>query len=558
MFETKELTIFLYDKDDVTEFNKLKTSEIKKIFVFSPGIEKYIKNYSNYEILKIDSDELVVNQKNIINTSKKIYFNFENNINNTEYFDQGLKENIYNIFFISLFSFLYIHYNSIHAKYYALIYNNKIQFYDNKVDFLEVFIEKIINKKNQGFFEFLKSAKVSFYKKVIITLNNYLIPNNYINSLVYGKKLSLKILEKKEKKIIQVISCKDFNIHHLLLNFLEKLKILNKQKHFYFSCFPDEKVETKNVTQQINLILEGLFDDNLLYLKKYLENLISNYCILQVKIEKNFYKFISKIKIKKFYTDQLRYDLPTVVANNSKKLNFETFLVPHGSMSTPSDEYSSFVNKISGRGMLFSPLADKIFAQTRISAEAISFYDDINKVIKSEPLLFGDKYTNLKGANSKKNYLNFLHVSSPKSLSKWPWIYEDFNEYINNLNNLIIFFSNQDKYKLTIRFRDGPECDLKTFKKITNNKSENINFSKNKSFIDDLSTHDVLISYSSTAIEEFLIYNKPVLIYSDYKNYKHINYKFRNDEIIYSSKKTIRDDINSLSLNKKINYDIKW
>lgn len=558
MPETEELTIFLYDKDDVEEFNKLKTSKIKKIFVFSPGIEKYIKNFSNYEILKIDSDELVENQKKIINISKKIYSNFENNINNTKYFDQGLKENIYNIFFISLFSFLYIHYNVVCVKHYALIYNNKIQFYDNKINFLEVFIEKIINKKDQGFFVFLKSSKVSFYKKVVISFNNYLISNNYINTLVYGKKLSSKILEKKEKKIIQIISHKDFNIHHLFLNFLEKIKISNKQKHFYCSCFPDEKVETKNVKQQINGIFENLFDDNLLYLKKYLQNLLSNYCILQIKIDKNFFNFISKINIKKFYTDQLRYDLPTVIAKNSKKLNFDTFLVPHGSMSTPSDEYSSFVNKISGRGMIFSPLADKIFAQTKISAEAISFYDDINKVIKSEPLLFGDKYINFRGADVKKKYLNFLHVSSPKSLSKWPWIYEDFNEYINNLKNLTIFFSNQSKYKLTIRFRGGPECDLKTFKKITNSKRENVNFSKNKFFTDDLSTHDVLISFSSTAIEEFLIYNKPVLIYSDYKNYKHINYKFRNDEIIYSNKNTIKDDINNLSLNKKINYDINW
>ena len=110
---------------------------------------------------------------------------------------------------------------------------------------------------------------------------------------------------------------------------------------------------------------------------------------------------------------------------------------------------------------------------------------------------------------------------------KWPWIYESYNEYVNNIKDLIDKFKNLSNIELRIRFREGPECDLETFKKLVDiNKNDFVRISKIKDFFKDLDNSDCLISFSSTSIEEALFLNKKILIYQGSKNYRHINYKF--------------------------------
>ena len=88
-----------------------------------------------------------------------------------------------------------------------------------------------------------------------------------------------------------------------------------------------------------------------------------------------------------------------------------------------------------------------------------------------------------------------------------------------------------------------------------------LNFQKNKKFIDDLSISHYLISYSSTVIEEALSYNKPVIIYSGKKDYKHINYNLNNKNSIYFlNESNIKESLNSIIKNKDIDIDnnINW
>ena len=87
-----------------------------------------------------------------------------------------------------------------------------------------------------------------------------------------------------------------------------------------------------------------------------------------------------------------------------------------------------------------------------------------------------------------------------------------------------------------------------------------VKISKNKDFFDDLDNSDCLISYSSTSIEEALFMNKRILIYSDIRNYKHINYKFKEDnDIIYANKNNINEKLNMILKNDKTNnYNILW
>ena len=55
--------IILYDKEDVIEFNN-QNEEIKDIFLFSPGLELFLKNKDNYNIFKPNKiSELSIQKK---------------------------------------------------------------------------------------------------------------------------------------------------------------------------------------------------------------------------------------------------------------------------------------------------------------------------------------------------------------------------------------------------------------------------------------------------------------------------------------------------------------
>ena len=173
-------------------------------------------------------------------------------------------------------------------------------------------------------------------------------------------------------------------------------------------------------------------------------------------------------------------------------------------------------------------------------------------------MLFGKKI--LKEKLNRKKF-TFLHASTPKSLSKWPWIYENYNEYVDNINELIESLKYHENVELVIRFREGPECDLKTFKKLINlDLNKFVKISSNNNFFEDLSYSNCLISFSSTSIEETLFLNKKVLVYFGNRQYKHINYKFKEDsDIIYSDQKDIKYKLKMiLSDSNKKDYDILW
>ena len=75
---------------------------------------------------------------------------------------------------------------------------------------------------------------------------------------------------------------------------------------------------------------------------------------------------------------------------------------------------------------------------------------------------------------------------------------------------------------LVIRIRDEQdECNLHTLKTLVP-LSLNIEFSTSVSFKDDLDRSDLLVSFSSTAIEEALYARKPVGLFGGSDRYRHL------------------------------------
>ena len=117
--------IILYDKEDVIEFNN-HNEEIKDIFLFSPGLELFLKNKDNYNIFKPNKiSELSIQKKIIYNSKKNLIKSLKKNYYLLKDLDKGIIENIHNITFITLFSFLYLIENLKEFEKFNLIYNKK-------------------------------------------------------------------------------------------------------------------------------------------------------------------------------------------------------------------------------------------------------------------------------------------------------------------------------------------------------------------------------------------------------------------------------------------------
>lgn len=554
--------VVLYDKEDVLEFNNYNKS-FSNVFLFSPGLEIFLKKKENINIFKTyKSSELSI-QKKVIANSKKIYQEFEANLHIMAKADNGIIENIYNITFVSVFSFMYLIENLKQFNSFKLLYNKEWHEFNNFEEFISLFLKKIFFKKNQGFFNYLRPKKLTKIKKILIKLNNQFckLGKKVNNKLIAGTLLTKKIFEEsdKENNIFQLKPYYDFKFYHIILNLVSASNILRKKKIFYF--FPIEN--NTSVSNNFNKDLENFFDSfndkNFDYFKKIILNSLINYCRNQIKVQNSVVKFVDFINPKCVFVDQLRFGVSTVLASICLSKKIDVILVPHGSISIPSDEFSKFVLPICARGLIYSKIANYSVAQSKISYEAIKYYDGKLKILKSKPLLFGKNI--FKQNLVKRDKFIFLHASTPKSLSKWPWIYENYKEYIDNINELIDCLKFQKNIELVIRFREGPECDLETFKKLIKiNQNEFVKLSKNRDFFDDLSYSNCLISFSSTSIEEALLSNKKVLIYSSNREYKHINYKFKDDsDIIYADQKNINYKLKViLNDNKTKDYDILW
>ena len=114
-----------------------------------------------------------------------------------------------------------------------------------------------------------------------------------------------------------------------------------------------------------------------------------------------------------------------------------------------------------------------------------------------------------------------LHAGTPKSLSSLrPLVYETVDEYIRNINHLIMEIQNRNDVFLAIRFRAAEYLTLSDFRKLLL-PSSNLGVFTEGSLDDYLASTDLLVSYSSTVIEEALQYRLPIILYDADGKYAH-------------------------------------
>ena len=151
--------------------------------------------------------------------------------------------------------------------------------------------------------------------------------------------------------------------------------------------------------------------------------------------------------------------------------------------------------------------------------------------------------------NTYHNNINVLLASTFKNESNMKFFgVETFDEYFESVKDLIKIF--KDK-KINLIIQPHPTLK-KNFSnddlvKLFQISSNNIKIS-NHTFSENLKKTSILISFSSTALEEALLSNVPVIIYDKWNRYNHLNkFKDINDQIInyFTSVKMIESYLNN-------------
>ncbi|MDC3131991.1 hypothetical protein OA492_03655, partial [Pelagibacteraceae bacterium] len=240
----------------------------------------------------------------------------------------------------------------------------------------------------------------------------------------------------------------------------------------------------------------------------------------------NFKNQISSLfdkNISLFISHELCWYENLVIADYCYKKNIKVHLISHGSHSlTDNTSQDDFFVSARANGMLYSNFANLFIPQSKAALKYLKNKNiPNNKILLNKPIMWGvSKFLKKNYSTNKKEFV-ILHASTSKIMSGRNWIYENSFEYIKNINYLIKKIDKFNNVKLVIRLRENLELDYR-LTKLLFAKSKNVIIKLNGSFYDDVLNSDLIISYSSTVIEEALYLRKPVALFgNDY--YRHFN-----------------------------------
>ncbi len=190
----------------------------------------------------------------------------------------------------------------------------------------------------------------------------------------------------------------------------------------------------------------------------------------------------------------------------AKKNKISCYLIPHGTISHSENNYGKIYNNIISSELVSEDCIN--CSQTKIAEE---FFNSRNglKVLRTGNLIF----SKANKANSKKNIL--YAVTNRDFTNMLPYGIESFFEYHSNLK-FLNDLSDTIKLKIIVKLHPG----ISHLKDSLQIEFKNLKFS-NEKLKKVLSDTFITISFSSTVIEDALVSKQPVILFDQWKRYKH-------------------------------------
>lgn len=404
-----------------------------------------------------------------------------------------------------------------------------------------IVFESIWNKKNNGIFEGkIKKHLINFAKFLIIYLN-------------IG---SIKMKSKKNKIILA--TSKNYNLGSVLKQFRNKfgdcriIYLSNKNASFFEKIFFSDKGDgylplpsflnkqrrrqfLKKLNERISEIEKYPDSDKILAFRDIkFKNIVFH------KIKYDLVTILYDIYGQSLFLDKaLKSIMPTmVISQMGRGINYNlgelaslnnipSLLISHGSHVPPKNEYEMIEWKEHGLGLMNTDY-EYIAVQSPWAKAYLEKIPSNSKQIITGPLLFSKidsgkkKQLTQKLISNISNKIILLHADTPRQkIGLRFYVYQTVDEYISSLNSLISSIKRIKNLYLIIRFRPKPYLSKEDLKSLLI-EADCYDICTEGTFEEYLSITNMLISYSSTTIEEALQNKVPVLLYDKQGKYCHI------------------------------------
>jgi hypothetical protein len=244
----------------------------------------------------------------------------------------------------------------------------------------------------------------------------------------------------------------------------------------------------------------------------------------------------------------------------AKVYSIPSVLISHGSHVPTSNRYADMEWREHGLGLMNTHYK-YVVIQSPWALSYLRKRPSSSIPIITGPLLFTETRRDgyYKSGIKKRiiphhyNKTIILHAGTPKfSKGIRPYVYETVDEYIENINSLIGTVERLKEVHLIVRFRPSEYLTLSDFQELLV-KSSCYSIHSKGTFEDYLTIADLLVSYSSTTIEEALQNRVPVLQYDGHGKYCHIK-----GQILDPSLKPELDSCYYVGSERKLSWAIRW
>lgn len=233
-----------------------------------------------------------------------------------------------------------------------------------------------------------------------------------------------------------------------------------------------------------------------------------------------FKELIRRLQPKMLVGHTFRWSDEAALAEAAGAKGVKRVLISHGSHALQESAVAFEATCKHARGMLYSSLADTVVAQSPHAERLINVQSVQPDTVRAKPVMWG--YKPLPATTSKNRPRRILHAGTYKTLfGFWPMMFETSDEFIDGLIPLIGAVDGMPDTELVIRVRPAPECDISTLHALLP-VADNCTIKSDGAFLDDLAEADLLVSYSSTTIEEAIHADRPALLWGGASHYRHL------------------------------------
>lgn len=392
----------------------------------------------------------------------------------------------------------------------------------------------------------MKALLIFLYTKKII----------YIPRISKFGKLASQISKRDKKIVFLAINYTGSLLKPLIFNLLSILKsALNKDYCKNYIINPNFINRSIEKDDQLNLIqnIENITDINNKQLFNYRG--VDYYELIKEKVDTSFkghlvdmlsYSYNLKHLFKWFNNKMVMsysgLGIMTIAGELSKRMGMRSLFVSHGASPVPVDSYHEIELYNICKGFMLGDYTH-IALSTPVQEDHLHYFkkkyrEPENFEIKTGPLIFAS----LNGINKTAYKAKFgiphdntvvIYATTNKERGTERFYFMETNDqFFSSLSDIINSINKMEKTTLIIRLHPGYSLTDNEIK-ILLPESNNYIIHREGSFLDALALSDLLISYSSTTMDEALINKVPVIVFDKWNQYNH--YKLEPFKDKYSS-----------------------